>query len=352
HEIGHNFGAPHDGEEGACLNAPPGYLMASMLSPAADRFSQCSVDVISSNLASMSCLTPIPVVDLAIEARSDTATPLTETPFDFTVDVANLGLETAADTIVQLAFDPAVSVLEVAPQSGTCGPAQQNIVCDLGAVPGSSTRSIRVTARSDTPGDTTIGGSVTAADDVNTSNDAFAVSLHVAQASDLALIATPQTLRLDEASGIAVTLENRSGFAATDIAVTGSYSFGLQVEAVSYAGAACSVTAAARTFACQIADLGGFSDGTISIALRGVATGSEELMLAVSARQADPNVDDNSASIALQIIANATTPAPDGDTTQAEQGGGGGLGPAALLALLGAWRQGRRYVARQKANFS
>lgn len=59
HEIGHNFGAPHDGEAGkACATISPGaYLMAPTLSTANSQFSQCSLDVIAQRVAAAQCLT-------------------------------------------------------------------------------------------------------------------------------------------------------------------------------------------------------------------------------------------------------------------------------------------------------
>jgi hypothetical protein len=49
HEIGHNFGAPHDGEAGKACAAtnPNAYLMAPTLSTANSQFSPCSLDVIA-----------------------------------------------------------------------------------------------------------------------------------------------------------------------------------------------------------------------------------------------------------------------------------------------------------------
>lgn len=67
HEIGHNFGAPHDGESpepgelpNPCVNVPQDiYLMSPLLrSTSIDEFSQCSIEQIQRVIAAAHCLRP------------------------------------------------------------------------------------------------------------------------------------------------------------------------------------------------------------------------------------------------------------------------------------------------------
>lgn len=53
HEIGHNFGAPHDGE-GACAGAPGGFIMAAAAT--GNAFSDCSLGIMTSNAEGASCI--------------------------------------------------------------------------------------------------------------------------------------------------------------------------------------------------------------------------------------------------------------------------------------------------------
>src|SRR6185369_12824696 len=53
HELGHNLGAPHDGQ-GACAAVGGGFIMAPSVS-GVGTFSQCSIDVMHTKLASASC---------------------------------------------------------------------------------------------------------------------------------------------------------------------------------------------------------------------------------------------------------------------------------------------------------
>jgi hypothetical protein len=60
HEIGHVFGAPHDGTE-QCASTPQGqYIMTPTLTTSVTSFSQCSLDQINAVIDSYSCVVPLP----------------------------------------------------------------------------------------------------------------------------------------------------------------------------------------------------------------------------------------------------------------------------------------------------
>lgn len=60
HEIGHVFGAPHDGEDD-CSGTPQGeYIMTPSISTSVASFSQCSIDEIEAVIDSYSCVVPLP----------------------------------------------------------------------------------------------------------------------------------------------------------------------------------------------------------------------------------------------------------------------------------------------------
>jgi hypothetical protein len=61
HELGHNFGAPHDNQSGsACAATPSGYVMSPSLNNGSDEFSQCSLAQMEPEIASARCLVALP----------------------------------------------------------------------------------------------------------------------------------------------------------------------------------------------------------------------------------------------------------------------------------------------------
>jgi hypothetical protein len=59
HEIGHVFGAPHDGDDdAACAATPTDYLMSPRIN-GSQQFSQCSRDVMARRIEAASCLSPL-----------------------------------------------------------------------------------------------------------------------------------------------------------------------------------------------------------------------------------------------------------------------------------------------------
>jgi len=58
HELGHNFGAPHDNQGGACGSVPGTFLMNPFLN-GSDQFSQCSVRQIQPVVNNASCLVAV-----------------------------------------------------------------------------------------------------------------------------------------------------------------------------------------------------------------------------------------------------------------------------------------------------
>ncbi len=58
HEMGHNFGAPHDGAD-ACAAQTGTWIMNPSISTAATQFSPCSVTQMSDDVNAATCLVPL-----------------------------------------------------------------------------------------------------------------------------------------------------------------------------------------------------------------------------------------------------------------------------------------------------
>src|SRR6185369_9731041 len=97
HELGHNLGAPHDGE-GACASVGGGFIMAPSVSGVAN-FSQCSIDVMRTALASASCVTPATYADVSLATPTTSVAAEGGVPFTLPYVVRSIGTETADDVV-------------------------------------------------------------------------------------------------------------------------------------------------------------------------------------------------------------------------------------------------------------
>lgn len=83
HEFGHNFGAPHDNQEGSvCLSTAGTFLMNPSLN-GSDQFSQCSLDQISNTLVGAQCLVPVDNEPLEPAENCSLSADFTQGPNDF-----------------------------------------------------------------------------------------------------------------------------------------------------------------------------------------------------------------------------------------------------------------------------
>ncbi len=73
HEIGHNFGAPHDAQQGSpCASTPDGFLMNPFFN-SSQQFSQCSLQQMEAELAAATCLNDLTPIDVSVQRLSGPA---------------------------------------------------------------------------------------------------------------------------------------------------------------------------------------------------------------------------------------------------------------------------------------
>lgn len=173
HEIGHNFGAYHDGDSNAeCASTPTGqFLMSSSVSPNASTFSECSLETMQPRVQSASCITALSPADMSVPLDLGTLHKTVSTQFTWDVTVANTGGSIAVDSRIDLMVPPAVQVDDAWVAGGTCTSGAGTISCLLGDVPGSATRVIHLTLHSDEVGTNSISAHMSAQNDAQVAND-------------------------------------------------------------------------------------------------------------------------------------------------------------------------------------
>jgi uncharacterized repeat protein (TIGR01451 family) len=339
HEIGHNFGAPHDGQAGsACEAEAQTFIMAPSVN-GSDQFSACSISEMQVDIAAAACITPLPSVDMAISLNGQAPTPLLGNSVTLTFDIANNGTAQAGNVTADISLPNNVSFLSVAASAGTCTSGGGSINCTLGDVPGSSSRNVTVSSTTTGSGVGVFAASVSADVDDNLSNNQVSAQITVTPAVDLVVNPLSSTsVIVDDSTTVRNILENRSTLEATAVSLSISLNSGLRAESASWSAGSCTV--AAQQIDCQSGSIAGQSSSTIDLTVTGTTVGTRTYTMTLSATEADANPANNSADGTITV--NAVNASGGGNVGE-EDGGAAASGPVFLwLLTLGVLLRYRR----------
>lgn len=323
HEIGHIFGAEHDGEAGSVCESVTGtFLMAPRVS-STDQFSSCSLDTMRPLSENGSCINPLPQTDVAIALTNTPSNLLLGASTDLVFNVPNAGTQNANNVAATFDVPAILTVDSVATTVGSCSSGGGRVNCVIGTLAGGGSASIALSVTASTVGSATLDASVVADGDANPGDNSQAVSIVVSSATDLRIVnAASRSVTLNSPVAISPRVENISSVAATNPVVTLSFAAGLRVDSASWPNGTCSVGAGSVT--CQRANLAAGSSASLDIQFTATAAGSQAYSASVSASEADANSSDNSAS--------GTVTVSGGGGGGSDSGGGGAFG--LLWALL------------------
>jgi len=273
HEIGHNFGAPHDGSAGACESEPLTFIMAPTIK-GETQFSQSSIEIMEANAAAASCVTALPTVDM------------------------------------------------VASSIGSCADGAGIVDCDLGEIPGQSNNTVTITATPTLVGTGLLEASVTTDVDERLGNNTESLQLTVDPAVDLAVNSLPFTnITLNATSTIVATQQNLSALDATGVTLSASFGGNVRAESASWTIGTGTCTVAAQQIDCQAATFANLSTATLTVTVTGLNDGRQDYSVTLSANEADFDLSNNEDSGTVNVRD------PDND------GGGGGGGIVGLTFL-------------------
>lgn len=181
HEIGHNFGAPHDGEAAVsgqpanpCESTPRTFLMAPQLN-GSDQFSQCSLTQMQPEIDAATCILPVvATADLALSSTATSTSTNTGQPFALRASVVNRG--TAEATNVQLSFTVPGGLVVIdgtATNGGTCATQAGGIACAWPSLGAGVTSNVTLNLRADAAGSYSVPAALVATGDSSTGNDAL-----------------------------------------------------------------------------------------------------------------------------------------------------------------------------------
>ena len=319
HEIGHNFGAPHDGTSGSnCEGTAQDFLMAPRLN-GSDTFSACSIQQMQDDVNRASCVTPLPTLDIQVVANQPGDSLLGDSD-TVTFVVNNVGTEDAVDTGFEVSLPSSVTLDSITSSIGSCSSGGGSATCSIGSIGVGSNATVSLTVTSSAPGDARFSATVTTTGDSNSGNDTATLTLGVNPAVDVQARAAASNITRDQSTTVQVTIENDSSIAATTVEVTVSGNSGVRIDSASWSSGSCSMSGGIAT--CQANSLAVQSNNNISVQLTGLDEGRQSYSVNVSAAETDRDTSNNS------VQGQITVGEPQADS------GGGPFGLLEMLALL------------------
>ncbi|GEM_PF-1017392 len=191
HEIGHNFGAPHDNQSGSpCASTAGGFIMNPVLN-GADQFSQCSLSQMQPNIRNAACISdinPAPDADVGIAFPVNPIATKVDEAFDYKVEIKNGGAAAAANVFVKVGLPNAINIQSASVNGGTCANDSGGVDCDLNNIRPGVTKTINIRLIATQKGRFTSAVEVTADNDSNPGNNNASATINVRDIGNNGLI--------------------------------------------------------------------------------------------------------------------------------------------------------------------
>jgi hypothetical protein len=326
HEIGHNFGAPHDGATGsACSAMPQTFLMAPQLN-GSDQFSACSIAEMQSDVSSASCVTAMPITDVEVVAGTQPGNVLLGNAGLISFEANNAGTTAATGVNVEITIPSGINVTSATVNAVTCTTGAGAANCAIGTIATGTGVTVNVAVVATTVGPANFVATIIAAVDNNSSNNQANFQLTVDPAVDLVATAaaTIAQVEVSQSATVSPRVENRSTIPATGVRVTITPNSGIVIDSASWAPGTCSISNDIAT--CQAAALAAQSNDTIQLQIAGVTAGTHSYAMSVTGTEFD-RLTSNNSSIGQFTVAAAAAVADS-------SGGGGSFAPLTILMLL------------------
>ncbi|MCU0976531.1 MAG: M12 family metallo-peptidase [Steroidobacteraceae bacterium] len=335
HELGHNFGAEHDGEGGSvCESTPQTFLMAPRVANS-DQFSQCSLDTIAPSVATASCVVQRSFadasVDLPLPPRS-----LRGVAFDYGFSVRSVGELQVEGVTATITLPASLGFNSGSVQGGNaCAASGATVTCTVGALAPGASRVITLNLTGQAFGSATANFALASGNDAVAGNNAGTAIFPVDPSADLAvsLSASPASFTSGGTSQVTATVRHLGGDTASDARLAFTIPAGLSVSAVSANALGCALAAGAVT--CAATPLAASAVESVTLTVTGTEAGSRQVAASVGASIGDPASGNNGAQAQVEVRAAATGGGSGGSSGGSSSGGGGGGGAIDAGALLG-----------------
>jgi hypothetical protein len=333
HEIGHNFGAVHDGE-GQCSSTPINqFLMSPTVFSSNPTFSTCSRNRMNATLLRASCITSLPPADLSIASDLGIARANVGQAFEWDLPVINAGGRTARNARVEVRVPSDVSISDAWVAGGHCTSGAGVVECELDGIAGGATRSVHLSLNGSTAGSSEISAQIISASDAQAFNNRGSGTISIG-ALDLgiALQTSAASIATGTAFSASFVITNATVDTAQNILAQFDLPFGVSASAATVTNGSCTL----QPLACTVPQLlpGALAKGTVTLVAQSAGGGT--LSARVSHESPDPHTSNDSASVTIDVTSSTTTSAATSVAAVASpsSGGGGAVGLHLLVALL------------------
>ena len=337
HEIGHNFGAPHDGTSGSnCESEPQTFLMAPSIN-GSDQFSACSITEMQDDIANAACITPLASMDVTVVSGGQPADALLGNVAAVSYEVNSIGTDTATGVSIDVAIPSGVTLNSVSATSGSCSSGGGTASCAIGSIAAGSGVTVTIDAETTAIGVNDFVASISADDDAVSNNNQATVQLTTVPAVDLVATAATAQVQLNQNTTLRPTIANLSSIAAAGVTVTVTLNSNIGADSASWSPGDCSINGS--TVTCTADSLAAQSTNTLQLGVTGLAEGTQIYALAVSGTETDRIPGNNDATGELSVV----LPPPPPTTGGGSDSGGGSVGWLSLLFLaFTSFRRSRR----------
>ncbi|MBM0104491.1 hypothetical protein JM946_07020 [Steroidobacter sp. S1-65] len=332
HEIGHNFGAPHDGDvDGACASTPTGVFLMSSSINGNDRFSSCSLSIMQPKANNASCITALANADITVDSSLGSARRPLGRNFDWALTVRNAGGLATTDARAEITLPSELTIVEAFVSGGTCTSGGGRVNCELGNIAGGNSTAVQLSLRGALVGSYPIAVDVSAANEGNLANNHGEGTIQIETEVDLGVsLQAPSSVAANEPFSASFSARNESERSAGSVTLTMALPSGVSASSATLAGGSCSV--ASGTVTCSLPSLASGASAAGTVSLTAGAIGSVGLQAHVSSSHLDPDTANDRASTTVNVTAAAVTNSSSGSSGG---GGGGSLGTGLLALLLG-----------------
>jgi hypothetical protein len=255
HELGHNFGAEHDGEAGTvCAGTGGGFIMAPSVS-GYSTFSQCSLNTMKPVIEAAECVTSASYADITVDAGAASVAGEAGLAFALPFVVRSTGNATALDAALTITLpnNAAFTIESASTSLGSCSVSELTATCSFGTMNVDGSANVSVVARSTGPATFTVQARVNATNDRLTSNNNRQLPVSIRSGVDAAVALATSAAEVALGAPIEAYVDVSSLRALPLRNAVLSLNLNQAVTSANLPGATC--TTNATSVSCSIADL-------------------------------------------------------------------------------------------------